>query len=162
LHIIRPLAAKKRTSVAEVKAAADAIGISVPQTYKLLSTARAKPVAKALEARKPGFPKGGSRLDPRVDTLIEEHIRKVYLTREQPSIQVLYEIIWKECGERALPVPSLKAVSSRVRKLSPKRQTRARRGFKEVRDRHVMANAGLRASAPLDMGSPHDLYEIVR
>jgi putative transposase len=150
-QIIQPLAVKKRTSLSEVKAAADKIGISVAQTYKLISAGRAQSVAKVLEARKPGFPKGESRLHPRVDTLIEEHIRKDYLTREQPSIQVLYEIIWKECREQGLPVPSKKAVSSRVHRVSPKKQTRARRGFKEVRERHVMANAGLRASAPLDI-----------
>ena len=59
--VTRPLAAESASGAAAVRAAADALGISVSQVYRLVRAFRGRPLTQSLVLNKPG-PRPGTRV----------------------------------------------------------------------------------------------------
>jgi putative transposase len=133
--VIRPLAGRPRLTVAAVDAPAEELGLKRARIYRLIAAYRAQAVTSALIPPPPGPHKGSHRLDPERESLVEEAIRRVYRTRQKPSIAALLGHIAHECRRRGVEPVSRKAVAARLRAVSPKALLRDREGAKAASDR---------------------------
>ena len=144
---VRSLAAG--TNKAAIRAAADALGLSAAQVYRLISKFRAAPVTASLVVTKPGRRKGSRFLPGPVERQIEDAIEAVFKTREQPTVAKLRKDIGLNCRDAGLKPPSRKAVQARISARSMREMTTAREGSKAARQRFVPVQPGLRPRGPL-------------
>jgi hypothetical protein len=101
----------------------------------LIAAYRAQAVTTALVPPRPGPDKGSRRLDPAREALVEGAIRRVYRTREKPSIAALVRHIAHECRRCGAEPVSRKAVAARIRTLGPRALLRDREGAKAAADK---------------------------
>ena len=149
--VIRPLAAETTSSPAALRAAADALGISVSQVYRLVRAFRGRPLTQSLVLNKPG-PRAGTRvLPPEVELRIENAIEAVFKQRERPSVARLRRDIHQDCKAAGLAPPSRKAIEARISAQSLKDLVKARDGAKIARQRFALVKPGLRPCTLLDI-----------
>ncbi|GAC1348504.1 MAG: DDE-type integrase/transposase/recombinase [Acetobacteraceae bacterium] len=149
--VIRPLAAETTSRSAAVQAAADALGISVSQVYRLVRAFRRRPLTQSLVLNKPG-PRPGTRvLSPEVELRIEDAIETVFKQRERPSVARLRRDIRQNCEAAGLAPPSRKAIEARISAQSLKDIVKARDGAKIAQQRFALVKPGLRPRTLLDV-----------
>jgi putative transposase len=149
--IIRPLAAESTSSPAAVQAAADALGISVSQVYRLVRAFRGRPLTQSLVLNKPG-PRPGTRvLPPEVELRIENAMEAVFKQRERPSVARLRRDIRQDCEAAGLAPPSRKAIQARISAQLLKDIVKARDGAKIARQRFALVKPGLRPRTRLEV-----------
>lgn len=85
-------------------------------------------------ARTPRADKGGSRMDERVQKIIDAKIEG-YLSENRPSVSDTVEEIQKECKRHGLPRPGFSTIYRRIMALPGVERTEARQGRKAARDR---------------------------
>jgi putative transposase len=149
--VIRPLAGRPRLTIAAVDGAAAELGLKRARVYRLIAAYRAQAVTTALVPPRPGPDKGSRRLDPAREALVEEAIRRVYRTREKPSIAALVCHIAHECRRCGAEPVSRKAVAARIRTLSPRALLRDREGAKAAADRFRPVRATYNAAYALQI-----------
>src|SRR4051794_41443029 len=117
--VIRPLTSETTSRPTAVQAAADALGISVSQVYRLVRAFPGRPLTQSLVLNKPG-PRPGTRiLPPEVELRIEDAIEAVFKQRERPSVARLRRDIRQDCEAAGLAPPSRKAIEARISAQSP-------------------------------------------
>ncbi len=72
--------------------------------------------------------RGGGRLPEAVEAVIGEVLRTRYMTRQRPSLAVVYGDVVRACKAQGLRVPARNTVASRVALLHPAAVTQAREG----------------------------------
>ncbi len=149
--IIRPLAALHEIQCKNIQEAADDLGLSVSQVYRLLKAFRSKPVTSSLVVAQPGQRQGVRRLPPEIDTVIEEAIDTVFKRRERPTADRLFRAVKHECLARKLRLPSRKAIMARVRQRPTRELATAREGSKAARAKLCMVKPGLKPVRPLEI-----------
>lgn len=132
--VIGKLAARDVVGVAAADEAAMELGISQRQVYVLLQRYRQGTglVTDLVSGRSDGG-KGGSRLSEPVEQIIDELIRKRYLTRQKRSVASLYREIVRVCAARGLSAPARNTVAARIDRLHPVKVGRRREGPDSVR-----------------------------
>ena len=146
---LRSLATSATRDRAVVKVAADALGLSSAQVYRLIGQFREKPVTGSLVVTKPG-PKNGARLLPfAVERRIEQAIDDIFRSRERPTMAKLTRDLRKDCSTSGLKPPSRKAIQARVSARSLREIVQAREGSEAARQRFVPVRPGLRPRHPL-------------
>jgi len=149
--VVRSLVVAGINSRAAVKAAADALGLSPAQVYRLIATFRENPVTGSLVVMRPG-PKKGARLLPcHVEQRIEQAINDIYMSRERPTMAKLRRDLRKDCTAAGLKPPSRTAIQARVSARSLREMVKAREGSAAARQRFVPVRPGLRPRSPLDI-----------
>lgn len=133
--VFRNLAARFRLTEVEVRAATIELSLSRPYFYKLLARYRADPATSSLVGQLPGPRPGTSRLSADVDRVIDETVRRFYLSRQKPKLAALCREIAHECRALGLPVPTRRAVTRRVARVNAKLLAHAREGGKAAADR---------------------------
>lgn len=91
------LIACERTTVAEIRAAAEQLGIGQAYCYRLLRRLRADPTVTAVVPRPRGRSHGAKLLSPDVEAIIETAIDDFYLQRNCPSASALLREIARRC-----------------------------------------------------------------
>jgi putative transposase len=79
----------------------------------------------------PGHSSGGQgkgRLPEPVEAVIDELVRKHYLTRQKLSRAAFYREVVQACRARELPVPALNTVTRRIARQHPVEVRRSREG----------------------------------
>jgi putative transposase len=94
---VRSLAAREDTNRAEIRVAAQALGLSAAQLYRLLGAYRANPVTQSLVVKKPGPAKGHRLLPAAVEVVITDAIESVFMRRERPTLARLCRDIRTNC-----------------------------------------------------------------
>lgn len=146
---LRSLATSATRDRVVVKVAADALGLSSAQVYRLIGQFREKPVTGSLVVTKPG-PKNGARLLPfAVERRIEQAIDDIFRSRERPAMAKLTRDLRKDCSTSGLKPPSRKAIQARVSARSLREIVQAREGSEAARQRFVPVRPGLRPRHPL-------------
>jgi putative transposase len=146
---VRPLAAADTNGRAVVRLAADALGLSTAQVYRLIQKFRAHPVTASLIPPKPGPRRGTRLLRVEVDRKIEDAIESVFKARERPTMARLRRDVRADCRAAGLKPPSRKAIQARVSARSPKDLVKARDGAGAARQRFTPVQLGLRPRCPL-------------
>ncbi len=82
--------------------------------------------------RRPGG-KGKSRLDPRIDAIIDQAINERYLRKAGTKVPKLHKFIATVCVKAGLPIPSKKTVYARIDAVPEEKRVRKRRGYSEAR-----------------------------
>ncbi len=79
--------------------------------------------------------RGKSRLDPKIETIVQTLIDSRWLTRQSISAVNLYKLIVLACQEKGYRAPEIKTISRRLKSIPLALQVRKRRGSNEARDR---------------------------
>ena len=133
---------------ATIRAAADALGLSAAQVYRLIGKFRTAPVTASLIVTKPGRKKGSRFLPGPVERQIDDAIEAVFKAREQPTVEKLRKDIGVNCRDAGLKPPSRKATQARISARSLREMTQARKGSKAARQRFIP----IASSSDFDVG----------
>lgn len=162
LPVIQRLVQSAHRTSAEVIAAAAELGCSRAHLYVLLNRYLADPRLTSLLPRRRGPERGGSRLTPEIDALIDGAIETMYLTQQRPGITDLVTEVRRRCHALGLTAPGRKAVRARVRLKPPKEIVRRREGRKAARDRFAPAIGSLEVTWPLSLVQiDHTLVDVI-
>lgn len=101
--------------------------------------------------RRRGRPLGLSQMDPRVEELIDRHMRSHYLQPERPSIRSLIERVHTSCDELGLRKPTWRAVKLRVERADAETKLARREGTAAARAIFTPVVDEYRSSGPLDV-----------
>lgn len=151
---IRPLIMKPRKTRADVKAAGDKLGISVDAVYRAI---RRYEQTLRLDDLPPSTRSGGrgkSRLDPKIDKIIDDAISRVVLSRRCYSARHFSRTVHSELQKAGLKVSS-STLSNRLTKIPPFEWMAKRSGYSEARRKL----APLRGKHP-DVERPNQIVQI--
>jgi putative transposase len=162
LPVIRRLAEMRERTRADVECAANEPGCGPTHAYVLLRRYLADPRLTSLLPRVRGPKRGFSKLDCEVDNLINELIEAVYLKRQRPRITDLVDQVRGRCREMGLPLPSRKAITTRLRARPDREVVSSREGRKAARDRYASAVGSFEAAWPLSLVQiDHTLVDVI-
>ena len=112
--------------VNQVSRASVGLGVSRRTVFRWLAAYRDAPQTSSLLARPRGTPTGARRIDTRLEQLIAEVIRDVYLTKVRAKKEEVVRQVGLRCASERLAPPSRKAILARVRALDTREVTKAR------------------------------------
>ncbi|MGA1860992.1 Mu transposase C-terminal domain-containing protein [Azospirillum sp. 11R-A] len=165
--VVRELVQKPPTYGARAEAmgaAANELGLSPSQLYRLLKAYEADPRTRSLLPKAPGPTGGARRLDNRVEAIIEEEIRTNYLTLLKPKKSLLMKGIHARCTAEGLTKPASQTVDMRLSAISKREQTKRRHGRKKARDEFNPIRGSLEAERALEIvqidHTPADLMAV--
>jgi putative transposase len=162
LPVIRRLAEKPDRARADVVAAAVELGYGATRVYALLGRYAVDPRLTSLLPRRRGPERGSSRLPTEVDTLVDEAIETIYLTRQRPRIMDLVDEVRRRCHAMGLIPPSRKAVTARLQAKSQSEVVARREGRRAARNRFAPAIGSLEAPRPLSLVQiDHTLVDVI-
>ena len=141
---VRSLAAANTNSKPAIRAAAEALGLSTAQVYRLVSTFRNAPVTASLIVTKPGPKKGARFLPGPVERRIDDAIERILKTRERPIVEKLCRDLRNDCRAAGLKPPSRKAIQARISARSLREMAKAREGSKAARQHSTPVQPGLK------------------
>jgi putative transposase len=149
--VVRPLALADSLTGSFVHAAADALGLSRAQIYRLIARFRRHPVTVSLVSSRPGAQAGARRLPGVLEQRIEDAIDRVFKKRERPTLEKLRREIGADCDAAGLKPPSRKAIQARLSARSLRELVKARNGPEAARQAFAPVRPGLRPSSPLEI-----------
>jgi putative transposase len=130
------LARRREAVIAELVGASDltdkvvrataGLGVSRRTVFRWLAAYRDAPQTSSLLARARGTPTGAHRIDARLEDLIAEVIRDVYLTKVRAKKEEVVRQVGLRCASMKLKPPSRKAVLARLRALDKRQVAKAR------------------------------------
>lgn len=162
LPVIRGLADSPARKRADVVAAGAVLGYGPTRIYTLLQRYLADPRLTSLLPQPPGRKRGVSQCMAEIDSLINEVIDAVYLTRQRPRISDIEIELRRRCREVGLKPPSRKAITARVQSKPEYEVTARREGYKAARDRFAPATGSLEADWPLALVQiDHTLVDVI-
>ncbi len=133
-EVIGPLAGRGEVSGHAADEAAQRLGISRRQVYVLLRRWReGQGMVSDLISRRSDGGRGRERLQAEVEVVIQEELRKHYLTRQRKTAAAVHRDITLVCRLRGLSAPSRGVVTRRVARLDPYKVTVARAGADAAR-----------------------------
>ncbi|WP_426988196.1 Mu transposase C-terminal domain-containing protein [Pseudarthrobacter sp. Y6] len=150
-EVIAPLAGLSIIGKQAVDEASRELGISRRHVYLLIK--RYREGSGVVTDVAPGHSSGGQgkgRLPDRVEAVIDELVRKHYLTRQKLSRAAFYREVVQACRTRELPVPALNTVTRRIARLHPVEVRRSREGRDAVRPLQSAGGNVPAIVAPLD------------
>ena len=125
------------------------LGVSHKHVYRLIKRYAADPRTESLVTRKDG-PKGGdSKLDPRVEKIIEEQIEQTYLTMNKPSKAHLFLCVRRHCNAQQLQMPSRRTVERRLAAIAQREKVKRRLGARKAEELFGPIKGSLTADYPL-------------
>jgi putative transposase len=161
-RVISDLAEMDHCTTAQVDQAARKLNIGRAMVYRLLARFRESRDTSSLLPTKPGRKTGGQMLKKAQERIISDLIRKVYLSKEKPSVAAVHRIIALECFNAKVPIPSYKAVQSRISRLDPQKAVAAREGSRVAGERFRLLKAAPKITIPLDLVQiDHTLVDII-
>jgi len=150
-EVIAPLAGRSTIGRRAADEASRELGISRRHVYLLIQ--RYREGSGVVTDVAPGHSSGGQgkgRLPERVEAVIDELVRKHYLTRQKLSRAAFYREVVQACRTRELPVPALNTVTRRIARLHPVEVRRSREGRDAVRPLQSAGGNVPAIVAPLD------------
>jgi len=103
---------------AEVEEYAKKIGVHYTTLYRWLRKYKTTGTLASLLPEVSGRKKGETRLDMRVERLMQSVIEKYYLTHQRPSVQSVITKVFIECKKQNLKAPSKNTIRNRIHALS--------------------------------------------
>lgn len=128
-EIIQPLAALDTVGHQAADDAAEALGVSRRQIYKLIR--RARHGTGLVTDLAPGLSSGGKgkrRLPEPVEQIIRELLKKRFLNKQRRSVTAFHREVARACKLQGLRVPARNTVALRITALNPVETTRRREG----------------------------------
>ncbi len=131
---LRPLAESPTVSPFDVQNAAHELRLGRTQIYELIARYRKRPHTSTLLQGKRGRRTRSRFLKPAIEEIVNDVVKKFFLTRERPRVSDLLQFINVACEEQGLPMPNYRTVRRRLRTLDPKLVASKRFGAKAARE----------------------------
>jgi putative transposase len=162
LTVIQELARHGSRTTKDVQTAAKQLNCSVPLVYRLLRRYLQDPRLTSLLPRARGRRRGVSQCPLDVDRLIHEVIDAVYLSRQRARLSDVELEVRRRCHELALPAPSRKAITARVRQRPRQEVVSRREGARKARALFTPVLGHLEAEWPLSIVQiDHTLVDVI-
>lgn len=110
----------------QVTRASARLGVSRRTVFRWLASYRDAPQTSSLLARPRGTPTGARRIDGRLEALIADVIRDVYLTKVRAKKEEVVRQVGLRCATGRLTPPSRKTILARIRALDGSEVAKAR------------------------------------
>lgn len=127
---ILPLLDKNRTR-RDVELRAEELHVNVATLYRWLKQYTAIGSHAGLIPRKRGWSTGKSRIEPRLEKIIQGVIEDIYLNTQRASVQRVIEEVQIRCKKNNITAPNPNTIRARVNKISPRKRLH-KRGFKDL------------------------------
>ena len=161
-QVLAQLAKTQRCSKKQINEAAKKLKIGRTMVYRLLARFRLSEQATSLLPSKPGRKPGAKELGVDQEKVVDRWIRQFYLSRQKPTVAALHRAIARECFQAQIPIPSYKAVRSRLRALDAQEVVGAREGAKAAANPYRPVKPWASASEPLELVQvDHTLVDII-
>jgi len=95
--------------------------------------------------------KGKTRLDPAVDTIIDEVINEQYLTKQRLAVKYIYKEIEERCKEKGLKIPHINTVRNRIDIYPEHVKIHERHGYNASRYKYRPAPGKFEPLLPLEV-----------
>lgn len=141
----------KRARAEAISKAADRLGLEYKYLYRLIKRYQADPRTEALLPRKEGPREGRRKIDLRAEEIIEEEIRKTYLSMNKPSKAYLLLCIHSRCNAERVPRPSRRTVETRLSAISEREKIKRRLGARKAAEKFDPIKGSLVAERPLQI-----------
>ena len=162
LDAVARLAALQNRTRADVRREAQKLGTSVVTLYKLLRRYLDDPKPEAVLARRRGWSKGRSRLEPETAGIIDTTIDDFYLTPEKPKLSKLVREVNGRLRRSGLKEVTTRTVQRRVEALPADVVLQRREGRKAARDRYGAHTRRFEVEYPLDVVQiDHTLADVI-
>lgn len=146
-ELLTELAGNSSRSRGQVDEVATELGIKRRRVYALLAGLQSGKQDVAAFLPRQGNRRAG-RLDVIAETVIAQAIDQHYAQANRPTMSSLHRTVADRCAAAGVPVPSSRAVQSRVRARDQAWLTRRRHGPKAARALRLLTGAHPGASAP--------------
>lgn len=130
-EIIKDLVFVKRTKQ-EVETVGEKHGYSYVTLYEWIKLYEQTQNKSSLVPNTSQRGKKGSRLDPKVDKVIDEVLEDLYLNKQRYSFRRIYNKIYTACKHLKLEPPHENTVRNRIDKLDQKTVVKKRHGYKKA------------------------------
>lgn len=110
----------------QVTRASIGLGVSRRTVFRWLAAYRDAPQTSSLLARPRGTPTGARRIDSRLEQLIAEVVRDIYLTKVRAKKEEVVRQVGLRCSSERMAPPSRKAILARLRALDTRAVAKAR------------------------------------
>lgn len=161
LKAVRALANMPNRSRYDVELAAEEAGVNASTLYRDISRLEGRGTIADIAPHGKGWPQGRSKLHPRQDELIDEFLRRDYLTQAKPSLMSVSEKIGDACEAEGLSRPARAAVIRRRNRIS-KREIAAKREGAKVAEKHTPRPGRYEVKRPWDVWQiDHTLADVI-
>ncbi len=123
----------------EIERRASEVGVHFTTLYRWLNRYEAAGTLEALLPRKRGRRRGENRLPDDVESIINEVIEAVYLTRQRAPAQKVVLEVRRRCLEMGLQPPHANTIRARVAAIHPRERLKRRGRRKEAEERYAPA-----------------------
>lgn len=151
-NVIAPLAQLDIVGRAAIEEAAALLGVTPRQVYKLISRHRSGSGLVTDMARgSSSGGKGKKRISPAIESIIDDVLKTLYLTRQRRSRSVVTREIRKRCLAAGLEPPCYNTVEARIELLDPMLVARKRQGGTAARRLQSAAGETPPSAGPLEI-----------
>ena len=145
----------------DVELAAEEAGVHASTLYRDIGRLEGRGTIEDIAPHGKGWPEGRSRLHPRQDELIDEFLRRDYLTQAKPSLVSVWKKIGDACEAEGLSEPTRATVSRRRNRIS-NREIAARREGAKAAEKHTPRRGHYEVKRPWDVWQiDHTLADVI-
>ncbi|MBL4874449.1 MAG: transposase family protein [Rhodobacteraceae bacterium] len=165
-NILRPLMYRKADQpplTTELAHAAETMGVSLSTAKRMFHRLKeGDGRASALEPLGRGPKKGGGRLNPDVEAIIDANLQDRFLVQERPSLSGIVQEIRLECLDSGLKAPTRRTIKARLDAIDQRKVVRKRQGPKAAREQFSAIAGEFTADLPLEIVQvDHTLADII-
>lgn len=147
---------------AQIEQHAKELGVHYTTLYRWLHKYQTTGTLTGLLPFKNGRKEGLTRLDPRVDQIIQDCIERFYLNIQRPCVQVVIDKVFAECYKANCPLPGKNTIRNRIAKISEYDRLKQRGNIDEAKNRFSAAAEKFEADYPLHIVQiDHTLVDII-
>lgn len=132
---IQPLLGSSQRTREEVVAQAALAGVHWTTIYAWIRKFESTERLSSLLPPKPSGGRGKSRLDPEVETVLQDVIERHYLRSQRPSVASTIEEVNRVCHNAGLPAPHENTVRLRIAVLTDEKKLARRHGARKAREK---------------------------
>jgi putative transposase len=149
-EIIKPLLGK-RIARAVLLEVAKRHGVGEATLRRWMYSYNEKGIAGLLKL-KPDGGKKRSRLDERIEQVLQDSIKSTYLTLQGHSVDYVFKQVQHTCAQQKLRPPSLNTLRRRIQMLTKEQKIRSRSGLQTAKEQFTPLKTNtLQVHAPLDV-----------
>jgi putative transposase len=157
----RALANMPNRSRYDVELAAEEAGVHASTLYRDIGRLQGRGTIEDIAPRGKGWPAGRSKLHPRQDELIDQFLRRDYLTQAKRSLTSVWKRVGDACEAEDLSRPARAAVIRRRDRIS-RREVAAKREGAKAAEKHTPRPGRYEVKRPWDVWQiDHTLADVI-
>lgn len=147
--VIKLLEQARNLTLDQAKEAASSLGVSWRTIYRWIKKYRSSGALSSLVQKKPTGGHGKGRLDDLTESIIQEVIEELYLSKQKRNAQEVITEVRRRCKRANLRLPGANTIRRRIAALNGKKVTLKRHGYKEYQKQKPISGQFPRVEVPL-------------